>query len=184
MRAAILPLLLATAAAKITAAEPYGLTPTEVSSLAKASRSSLTAPIRTIIDRPQESPAKDPHDYVSYARYYWPDPAKPDGLPYVRHDGRHNREQVAKGDHERLGNFCSTVEKLAAAWRVNRDEAAARRAGEWLRAWLISPATRMNPNLEYAQVRLGHDGGRGSPAGVLDARGLADRKSTRLNSSH
>ena len=75
MRAAILPLSLATAAAKITAAEPYGLTPTEVSSLAKASRSSLTAPIRTIIDRPQESPAKDPHDYVSYARYYWPDPA-------------------------------------------------------------------------------------------------------------
>lgn len=23
------------------------------------------------------------HDYMSQARYYWPDPTKPDGLPYV-----------------------------------------------------------------------------------------------------
>ena len=63
--------------------------------------------------------------------------------------------------------------KRAAAWAVNHDEAAARRAGEWLRAWFITPATRMNPHLEFAQVRLGHSRNHGNPAGVLDARGLA-----------
>ena len=25
----------------------------------------------------------DKHDYMSQARYYWPDPSKPDGLPYI-----------------------------------------------------------------------------------------------------
>jgi hypothetical protein len=65
------------------------------------------------------------------------------------------------------------VETLAAAWHVNHDGAAARRAGEWLRAWFISPATRMNPHLEYAQVRLGHNQNHGNAAGVLDARGFA-----------
>ena len=44
---------------------------------------------------------------------------------------------MAKGDHERLGNFCSTVEKLAAAWRVNRDEAAARRFDGAQNRWFL-----------------------------------------------
>jgi hypothetical protein len=109
---------------------------------------------------------------VSFARYYWPDPSKPDGLPYVSHDGRHNEEQVARGDHERLWHFAENVGALAAAWRIKHDEASARRAGEWLRAWLITPATRMKPAMEFAQVRLGHDKNHGSPSGVLDARCL------------
>ena len=29
----------------------------------------------------------DKHDYTSLARYYHPDPTKPDGLPYVSRDG-------------------------------------------------------------------------------------------------
>lgn len=32
------------------------------------------------------------HDYMSQARYYWPDPTKPDGLPYVSRDGESNPE--------------------------------------------------------------------------------------------
>lgn len=166
-------LLLALLPLAAVAAEPYSLQEADIVALANSARSVLAAPVRTVVDRTHPSPSPDPHDYVSYARYYWPDPSKPDGLPYLNHDGRHNREQVAKGDHERLGTFCSTVEKLAAVWHVRRDEAAARRAGEWLRAWFITPASRMNPNLDYAQVRLGRDGNRGSPSGVLDSRGLA-----------
>lgn len=155
------------------AAEPYGLEPSEIVTRAAEASAAIEAKLLTVVDKPSASPTGDMHDYVSYARYYWPDPTKPNGLPYVSRDGKHNNEQVARGDHARLGNFCSTVEKLAAAWRVNRDEAAARRAGEWLRAWLITPATRMNPRLDYAQVRLGNNQNHGTAAGVLDARGLA-----------
>ena len=168
------PLLLAAAVSTAAfAAEPYQLNADEIAALAAGAPAALRAPIAAVVDKPQASPSGDAHDYVSFARYYWPDPAKPDGLPYVSHDGRHNEAQVARGDHQRLWNFAGTVEKLAAAWRANHDEAAARRAGEWLRAWLVAPATRMNPQLEYAQVRLGHNQNHGSPAGVLDARCLA-----------
>ncbi len=155
------------------AAEPYYLNQSELTALAAAAPAALKAKLATVVDKPGDSPTGDAHDYVSYARYYWPDPTKPDGLPYVSHDGKHNREQVARGDHDRLGEFCVIVEKLAAAWRVNHDAPAARRAGEWLRAWFVTPAARMNPNLEYAQMRLGHDHNHGSPAGVLDARDFA-----------
>jgi hypothetical protein len=43
-----------------------------------------------------------------------------------------------------------------------------------VRAWFITPATRMNPHLEYAQVRLGRNDNRGNPAGMLDSRGFAN----------
>jgi hypothetical protein len=157
-----------------SALEAWQRTPAELAALAAQSASALKEPVATVTDKKIAPPSGDPHDYVSFARYYWPDPSKPDGLPFVSHDGKHNREQVARGDRGRIGDFCEAVEKLAAAWHVKRDEAAARRAGEWLRAWFVTPATRMNPHLEYAQVRLGHNRNRGNPAGMLDSRGFAN----------
>ncbi|OAM89745.1 hypothetical protein AW736_10440 [Termitidicoccus mucosus] len=79
---------------------------------------------------------------------------------------------MARGDHARLWNFFQSVEILAADWHVRGDERSARRAGEWLRAWIVTPATRMNPHLEYAQVQLGHNNNHGSNYGVIDARGF------------
>jgi len=157
-----------------TALEPWQRTLAEIAALAAQAHAALAAPIVTVMDKPFDPPGGDKHDYVSFARYYWPDPTKPGGLPYVSRDGRHNHEQVARGDRPRIGALCENVERLAAAWHVHRDEAAARRAGEWLRAWFIDPATRMNPHLEYAQVRLGHNDNRGNPAGMLDSRGFAN----------
>ena len=34
----------------------------------------------------------DKHDYLSFGSYWWPDPDKPDGLPYIRRDGGVNPE--------------------------------------------------------------------------------------------
>lgn len=145
----------------------------ELAALAADAGKALARPIQTVMDKSAPSPSGDNHDYVSYARYYWPDPSKPGGLPYVSRDGHHNLEQVARGDHGRLWDFCGTVETLAAAWAVDGDRAAADRAVAWLRAWFITPATRMNPNLEYAQIALGHNGNHGRSYGVLDARCFA-----------
>jgi hypothetical protein len=171
MKTALLGLLLAAPAAATTV--PYQFTPAELDALAARASTALKAPLTTVTEKTSPPASGDIHDYISYARYYWPDPAKPDGLPYVNHDGKHNREQVARGDRERIDKFANAVSALAAAWWLHHDEAAARRAGEWLRAWYVTPATRMNPNLEYAQVRLGHDGNHGSPAGLLDTRAFA-----------
>ena len=149
--------------------EPAAATPVTHATLTKA----LARPIATIIDKPEPSPTGDPHDYVSYARYWWPDPNKPDGLPYVRHDGHHNEAQVKKGDEPRMGAFVDQVEILATGWTKTHDPAYAARAAEWLRAWFVTPATRMNPNLEFSQIQKGHENNHGNPTGVLDGRGLA-----------
>lgn len=169
----LLPLLLGLAGIPALAAEPYQWTSAEVAALAPGAPKALQAPITTVVEKTQLAASGDVHDYVSYARYYWPDPRKPDGLPYVSHDGKHNHEQVARGDRHRIDRLADNVGALAAAWRVHHDEAAARRAGEWLRAWFITPATRMNPHLEYAQVRLGHAGNHGNATGMLDTRAFA-----------
>lgn len=133
----------------------------------------LAAPVVRITDKPQPPPSGDLRDYVSYARYWWPDPARPDGKPFLRRDGQHNREQVAAGDRHKIDLLVDNVTVLADAWtRLGREDCA-RRAGEWLRAWFVDPATRMNPSLDYAQVRLGHNGDRGSPAGIIDTRAFA-----------
>ncbi len=170
--------LLSVAGSSLTAvpstSEPYRLEKTELVALAAKAPAALRAPIVTVVEKPQASPSGDAHDYVSFARYTWPDPTKPDGLPYITRDGQHNLELVARGDHERLFAFVGNVTTLAAAWRVNHDKAAARRAGEWLRAWFITPATRMNPNMEFAQIHLGRNSNHGNPTGVLDSRGFSD----------
>jgi len=134
----------------------------------------LAAPIRVVTDKPQPSPSGDPHDYVSYGRYWWPDPASSNGLPFIRRDGHANRQQLALGDRGKMGDLTTTVPALALAWHLERNPQCAARAGEWLRAWFVTPATRMNPSLDYAQVRLGHDDDRGSNFGLIDTRGFAE----------
>lgn len=152
---------------------PYRFSPAELDTLAAKAPAARQLPIQTVVDKAAPSPSGDAHDYISYARYYWPDPKKPDGRPFINRDGHHNEEQVARGDHARLGRFFDTVTALAADWHVHRNTASALRAGEWVRAWLLTPETRLTPALDFAQIRLGHDADRGTPYGILDARGFA-----------
>jgi hypothetical protein len=147
---------------------PLGAAPA-ADPLAKA----LAAPIITVADKAKPSPTGDNRDYISYARYYWPNPNTPDGLPFVSRDGHHNREQVAAGDRGKVDRLVDAVTVLARGWTEQRRADCAARAGEWLRAWFITPATRMNPGLKYAQVRLGHNKNLGNAAGVLDTRDFA-----------
>ena len=108
------------------------------------------------------------HDYMSQARYYWPDPTKPDGLPYVSRDGESNPE-LNKLDRNRLGATASRVTTLALAWYFSGEEKYAQKATELIRVWFFDKDTRMNPNLEYAQMIPGHNGGKGRCYGVLDS---------------
>jgi hypothetical protein len=133
----------------------------------------LAAPIVTVLDKPLSSPVGDRHEYVSYGRYWWPDPTRPGGLPFVQRDGDANEAQIVQGDEIRLLRLTEAVDVLALGWSELHREDSARRAGQWLRAWLVDPATRMRPDLDYAQVHLGHTRNRGNAAGVLDGRFFA-----------
>ncbi|HVW22064.1 MAG TPA: alginate lyase family protein [Opitutaceae bacterium] len=162
--------------AALLAGGPFLLDPRADDPAARARRAdaALAAPLVLIVDKPAPSPTGDARDYVSYARYWWPDPKSRDGLPFVRHDGHANLAQVRLGDEGRLGTMQDAVRDLALGWAATRRREYADRAAVWLKAWFVAPATRMSPNLEYAQVQLGRHHDHGNPTGILDARKFAE----------
>lgn len=115
-------------------------------------------------------PSGDKHDYMSQAPYFWPDPKSPNGLPYIRRDGERNPEINRFPDHRTLDQVENAVETLALAYYFKRDERYAEKAVALLRGFFLDPATRMNPNLQYAQAIPGINTGRG--IGLIETRGL------------
>ena len=107
------------------------------------------------------------HDYLSLSRYYWPDPNEPDGLPYIARDGESNPE-LENYDRPKLAEMSNRVTTLSLAWYYSGDERYAQKAAEQLRVWFIDKATRMNPNLNYAQTIPGKYDGKGRCYGVID----------------
>src|SRR4051794_34458609 len=44
----------------------------------------MLTPVLTVVEKSQSPPSGDKHDYLSIAPYWWPDPSRPDGKPYIR----------------------------------------------------------------------------------------------------
>ena len=124
----------------------------------------------SIVSKAVTPPSGDKHDYMSQAPYFWPDPKSPNGLPYIRRDGERNPEINKITDHRSLDDLENSVETLALAYYLKGDEAHASKAVQLLRTFFLDPATRMNPNLEYAQFIPGVNTGRG--IGLIETRGL------------
>ncbi len=125
----------------------------------------------SVTDKPHAAGSGDKRDYLSIGPYWWPDASKPDGEPYRRRDGEVNPERNGdRFDVQRLGAFSRDVETLALAWHATGDTRYADHAARLLRAWFVTPATRMNPNLDYAQAVPGVSAGR--PDGIVEATRL------------
>ena len=71
--------------------------------------SPLNAPVITLGEKKSLFGEKaQANEYVSYALYYWPDPANPDG-PYKPIDGKKNKRLRSMDDSGRMAAFISTV---------------------------------------------------------------------------
>ncbi len=110
------------------------------------------------------------HDFFSEGDYWWPDPKNPDG-PYIQRDGMTNPDNFVE-HRKALMRLSVEVPALAAAWKITHEKRYSDRAELHLRAWFIDDATRMNPDLQYAQAIHGRFTGRGT--GIIDTIHLVE----------
>jgi len=138
--------------------------------LIRDAEAALTQGPFSVTDKEKLPPSGNKHDYVSYSRYWWPDPDQPDGLPYIRRDGVTNpaSQSIKESDRKRIGSVGVNTETLGLAYYLTGEEKYAKKAAEILRVWFLNVATRMNPNVNHAQCRPGHN--TGTKSGVLDGR--------------
>ncbi|KAF0459629.1 chondroitin AC/alginate lyase [Gigaspora margarita] len=116
--------------------------------------------------KPQLPPSNDPHDYLSLSRYYWPDPNKPDGLPYIRKDGYPNPEFFSIADYILLRKLFREIHDMGFAYYFTQNETYVKKSMYRLKEWFLDEQTKMNPNLNYAGLKKGEL--TGAHTGVLD----------------
>jgi hypothetical protein len=115
--------------------------------------------------------AGGPNDFYSNADYFWPDPTKPDGLPYMNRDGESNPGNF--NEHRMaMRDMRDAVAALAAAYKITGEERYVTKAVSLLRVFFLDPATRMNPHLRFGQSIPGVCDGRG--IGIIDTEEFVD----------
>ncbi|MBT3631561.1 MAG: alginate lyase family protein [Candidatus Marinimicrobia bacterium] len=121
----------------------------------------------SVMDKNNPPPSGDMHDYTSMGPYWWPDPDKEDGLPYIRQDGVVNPERV-QFDKVPGATMAQAVRAFVLMYYFTEDEKYAQKAVEFLKVWFLNPDTRMNPNLNYGQFIPGRSDGRS--VGIIESR--------------
>lgn len=71
-----------------------------------------------------------------------------------------------------MAHFAQDMKRLGLAYYFTGKAAYAQKAAELATAWFVTPKTKMNPNLAYAQAIPGIVDGRG--IGIIDSRALID----------
>jgi len=112
-----------------------------------------------------------PNDFYSNGDYWWPDPEKPDGLPYIRRDGKSNPDNFT-AHRNCMNQLRDAVAALGAAYLVTGDDRYAEKSAALLRVFFLDPDTRMHPHLNFAQAIPGRTPGRG--IGIIDTLHLIE----------
>ena len=150
-----------------------------IADLEERAKATLGGPVYTVTAKTTVAPSGDPHDYWHPAPYWWPDPNRRRGLPYVKRDGervpgtRLWEPGSEKYDRSALQSMIDETYLCALAGWFTGEEDYLQRGAELLRGWFLDPATRMNPHLRYAQVRRGHNNDEGTNFGIIESKDLA-----------
>ncbi len=135
------------------------------SKLMQGADSLLTTSFEYVTDKKEAPDGGSINDYMSIHRYSHIDSQ---GNPY--YDESKNNPLVDEYDRVRLSRFSSAVYTLSLAYFYSNDEKYAEKASQLISNWFFETETRMNPHLDYAQVRLGQTGtGGGGSQGIIDA---------------
>jgi hypothetical protein len=127
----------------------------------------LTQEASSVMEKKQIASSGDKHDFLTLSPYSWPDPTKPDGLPYIYHDGEINPEAYSIPDGRNMDEMIHRIKILSVAYYFTDNIFYASKASELLRVWFLNNNTHMNPSLQYTEVTLGKDNG--SNSGIIAA---------------
>jgi hypothetical protein len=163
-------LALAAFASQARAAASVNVRAIDRERIVKAARIYLKEEPVTVTAAHSDRSAGGLHDYFSEGDYWWPDPKKPGG-PYIQRDGMSNPDNF-DAHRKALMRLSVEMPALCAAWLETKDQRYADHAAKHLRAWFVDEATRMNPNLLYAQAIHGRVTGRGT--GIIDTIHLVE----------
>jgi hypothetical protein len=130
----------------------------------------LLAKPESVMDKTLVAASGTKHDFFSYGPYWWPDPTKPDGLPYIRRDGYIFPKCKIGTDSLPFYRTCTHAEMLAYAYYFTGREDYAKKAAELIRVWFLNPATAMTPSANYGQAIPGVLNGR--TEGIIEMRQL------------
>ena len=111
------------------------------------------------------------NEYYSNGDYWWPDPDKKDGLPYIRRDGESNPDAFMYHRFA-IRKTRTAISHLTRAYMHTKDEIYAEKAVELLKLFFINEDTKMMPHLLYAQALPGICSGRG--IGIIDTLHITD----------
>jgi len=121
----------------------------------EASRELVSGPY-SVMEKKQTPPSGDKHDYISLARYYWPNPNQQEGLPYIHRDCEMNPDIFNDDyDYSKKNQTVRACILLCLAYYLTVDEKYATHAALIARTWFLNPDTCMNPNLNFSQIKPG-----------------------------
>ena len=140
----------------------------ELSRLFKKADLFCKTPNATVMNKKHIPASGSKHDYMSLARYSWPNPNTSNGLPYISKDGKTNPE-INEYDRNEIASLGKRMKVLTLAWFFSGRKKYSEKAVEQLRTWFIDETTRMNPNLSFAQIVPGTNNGYGNASGVIDS---------------
>ncbi len=124
-----------------------------------------------VINKTIIPPSGDKHDYMSIAPYFWPDPSKPDGMPWIARDGEVNPQTRGDDtDQVRMKNLLNAVELLTFAYCYSGDKKYSSKAKDLIRVWFIAADTKVNPSMNYGQSIPGGVDGR--HIGIIEWTGI------------
>ena len=101
-------------------------------------------------------PSGNPNDYMSIARYS----GGSDGV---------TNPMIYDYDRPKLARMSSAVYTLSLAYYFSGNEDYAKKASDLLYGWFMDESTRMNPNMQYAQVDPFSEDEHNPRQGIIDA---------------